>query len=180
MMKRSSSWRSFHFNAIPRIISALLLDECFRNTTKNTPGKILKWTITKISSTELCYLFVSLYNISIFAKNMFNHNAFCVLYGYGEFWNKYNGILFLTLQYKSLVKNFVLVYIRIMNILTQIYKFLFRNMGALYFKGLYFTHFYDLNPEWRLYITPPIWHDDFISPWRVSIPRYDDFPFRVI
>ena len=49
-------------------------------------------------------------------------------------------------------------------------------MGALCFKELCFTHCHDLNQEWRLYITPLIWHDDFISPWRVSIPRYDNFP----
>ena len=181
MMKRSSSWRSFHFDIISRIISALPLEECFRNTAKIRREN----TITKISSTGLCYLFCILYNISIFCKknNMFNHNAFSLLYGYGEFWNKNNGILFLILQYKSLIKYFVLVYIRIMNILTPIYKSSFRNMGkygALYFKELQFTHFYDLNQEWRLYITPLIWHDDFISPWRVSIPQHNDFPFREI
>ena len=69
MMKRSSSWRPFHFNVISWIISALPLEDFFTNkTVKNTLGKISKWTITKICSTGLCYLFFSLYDVSIFAK----------------------------------------------------------------------------------------------------------------
>ena len=38
----------------------------------------------KICSAALCYLFFGLYDVSIFAKNLFNHNAFSDLYGYGE------------------------------------------------------------------------------------------------
>ena len=112
-------------------------------------------------------------------KNLFIYNTSSALYGYGEFLNKNNGILFPILQYKrdkSPVKNFDLVDIPIMNILTPIYKWSVTDMGALCFKELCFTHCHDSNQEWRLYITPLIWHDDFISLWRVSIPRYDNFP----
>ena len=162
------------------MISALPLEEILRNRKKNTPGKISKWTITKICLTGLCYLFFRLYNVPIFANYLFSHNAFSFLYGCGEIWNKNDGILFLILQYKSPVKNLDLVYIRIMNILTPIYKLSFRNMGAFYFLEPYFTHCYDLNEEWRLYISPLIWHDDFISPRRVNILQYDYLPFQVI
>ena len=58
-------------------------------------------------------------------KNLFIYNTSSALYGYGEFLNKNNGILFPILQYKrdkSPVKNFDLVDIPIMNILTPIYK----------------------------------------------------------
>ena len=46
---------------------------------------------------------------------------------------------------------------------------------------VYSNHEYnDTDIQIIIYITPVIWHDDFISPWRVSIASYDDFSFQVI
>ena len=95
----------------------------------------------------------SLYNVSIFAMNLFNHNASSLLNRYGELWNENHGILFLILQYKCPGKTLNIVYIWIMNIMTPTHKSLFRKMWTMNSKELHFTHCCNWNLEWRLYIT---------------------------
>ena len=98
----SSFWRLFHFSAISRIISPLPLEDLFRNTTKNTPGKYQCEPLQKyvrldvVVFSSACIMFLFLQKKSVQSQ--------CLRWFIWLRWilKKDNGLLFLILQLISL------------------------------------------------------------------------------